>query len=141
MLILIGSDGNDLNSSISKRFGHADYFIVFDTIKESFKSYENIDEGHNHKNLQDFLDEGVEAFVVGNIGPHAFDLINKLKSKVYLARKMSVKAAIEKFNNNELTLLTEPTAKQSIGHSHHDEHHEGHHHDGQHRGRGHHRHN
>lgn len=132
MLVLIGADGNRLESPIAKRFGHANYFIVYDSEKNTFNVYDNIDEGHNHENLLDFLDIGVQAFIVGNIGPHAFDLINTTKSKVYLARKMSVQQAIDKFIANELQLLTEPTAKRSIGHGHE---HKGHHH-----GDGHHHH-
>ena len=118
MLILIGSDGNKLESPIAKRFGHADYFILYNTETKSFEAIENVDEGHNHENLQQFLDKGVEAFIVGNIGPHAFELVNTPKSKVYLARKMSVQEAVEKFFKGELKKLTEPTAKHSIGHAH-----------------------
>lgn len=118
MLLLIGSDGNKLESSVAKRFGHADYFILYNTESKSFEAFENIDEGHNHENLQQFLEKGVEAFIVGNIGPHAFEVINTPKSKVYLAKKMSVQEAIEKFLKGELQQLTEPTAKKSIGHKH-----------------------
>lgn len=134
MLILIGSDGDKLNSPIARRFGHADYFILYNTDTKSFEAFENIDEGHNHENLQQFLKRGVEAFIVGNIGPHAFSLVNAPKSKVYLARKMSVQEVIEKFEKNELQLLTEPTAKKSIGHGKNDDHH--HHHKGKHHGDG-----
>lgn len=140
MLMLIGSDGNKLESPVAKRFGHADYFILYNTDSKSFESYENIDEGHNHEILQQFLDKGVEVFIVGNIGPHAFDLINTPKSKVYLARKMSVQEGIDRFLKGELNQLTEPTAKKSIGHGNDGDHHHQHHHDGQHRGRGRHNH-
>ncbi len=118
MLILLGSDGNNLQSPISKRFGHANYFILFNTEKKTFETFENIDKEHNHHNLQNFLDKGVAAFIVGNIGPHAFEIINTPESKVYLARKMSVQEAIEKYLKGELQQLTEPTAKRSIGHEH-----------------------
>ena len=137
MLILIGSDGNKLESPIAKRFGHANYFVLYNTDSKSFDAFENVDEGHNHENLQQFLEKGVEAFIVGNIGPHAFELVNTPKSKVYLARKMSVQEAIDKFLKGELELLTAPTAKKSIGHGKDDEHH---HHDGEHQGRGRHNH-
>ncbi len=151
MLVLIGSDGNKLDSPIAKRFGHANYFILYNTETKSFDAFENIDEGHNHENLIEFLNKGVEVFIVGNIGPHAFDMINTSKSKVYLARKMSVQESIDKFLKNELKQLTEPTAKQSIGHSHddgdhhHEDHHgkhhnQGEHHQGEHQGRGRHKH-
>ena len=135
MLILVGADGKNSESPVAKRFGHAEYFIVYDTVQESFESYENNDEGHNHKNLEEFLDKGVEAFIVGNIGPHAFELINTPKSKIYLARQLTVKEAIDKFKKNELRLMEEPTVKHSIEQGN-DEHYGGHH-----EGRGQHRHN
>ena len=118
MLILIGSDGNKLESPVAKRFGHADYFIIFNTLTNSFEAFKNIDEGHNHKNLQEFLDEGVEVFIVGNIGPHAFEIVNTSKSKIYLARNMSILESIDQFQKGELKELTEPTVKHSIGHKH-----------------------
>jgi predicted Fe-Mo cluster-binding NifX family protein len=117
MLILIGSDGDSLESAIAKRFGHANYFILYNTEKKSFEAFENKAEEHNHENLQGFLDKGVEAFIVGNIGPHAFEIINTPKSKVYLDRKISVSKSINKFLKGELEYLTEPTAKKSIGHN------------------------
>jgi predicted Fe-Mo cluster-binding NifX family protein len=137
MLILLGSDGNNIESSISKRFGHAPYFLIYNTINKNIEAFENIDEGHNHDNLNNFLKNGVEAFIVGNIGPHAFDIINKPNIKIYHANKLTVKEAIEKFENSELKQLTEPTAKKSIGHSDH-EHHNHEHHDRGHHNHGHH---
>ena len=116
MKIIIGAEGNQPGSPVAKRFGHANYFILFNTETKTFTSFDNIDKGNNHNNLNNFLDQGVEAFLVGNIGPHAFNVINTPKSKIYLARKMSVQEAIEKFRKKELQQLTEPTAKRSIGH-------------------------
>jgi predicted Fe-Mo cluster-binding NifX family protein len=117
MLILIGSDGNKLSSQIAKRFGHAEYLIQYKTEIKAFEAFVNNEDGQNHDNLQDFLDKGVEAFIVGNIGPHAFEIINTPRSKVCLARKMSVQEAIDKFIKGELIQLTEPTIKKSISHT------------------------
>jgi predicted Fe-Mo cluster-binding NifX family protein len=121
MLLLIGADGNNLESSIAKRFGHAGYYLMYNTKAKNIEAFENTDEGHNHNNFQDFLDKGVEAFIVGNVGPHAFENLYTPKSKVYLARKMSVQEAIDKFVKGELKQLTEPTAKKSIGHGRSDD--------------------
>ena len=142
MLILIGSDGNKLDSQIAKRFGHTEYLIQYNTETKAFEVFVNNEDGHDHDNLQEFLDKGVEAFIVGNIGPHAFEIIDTTKSKVYLARKMSIQEAIDKFIKGELKHLIEPTAKESIGHGHKDEDYHGrHHHDDEHQhGRGHHKH-
>ena len=122
MLVLIGADGNNLESQIAKKFGHAEYYLLYDTENQKLEAFENIEEGHNHNNLQSFLDNGVEAFIVGNIGPHAFEIINTPKSKVFLARKMSGQEAVDKLLNDELQQLSEPTAKRSIGHGQHHEH-------------------
>ena len=118
MFLLIGADDNKLESSVAKRFGHAGYYLMYNTETNSFETYENIDVDHNHQSIREFLDKGVEAFIVGNVGPHAFGIINTPKSKVYLARKMSVKEAVEKFFKGELKQLDEPTVNKSIGHVH-----------------------
>jgi predicted Fe-Mo cluster-binding NifX family protein len=123
MLILINSDGKDLSSKVSMKFGHSNYFLIYNTETNFVEFYEN--SGHYEKleNLKLLIEKGVEAVIVGNIGPQAFETVNPPQSKVYLARKMSVNYAIEKFQKGELQQLTEPTAKKSIGHSRHNGHH------------------
>lgn len=116
MLILIGSDGNNLESAVAKRFGHANYLIVFNSETKSYESCVNNNEGHNHDNLQEYLDKGVRVFIVGNIGPNAFDILKSAGSKIYLARKMKVSQAIDTLNKNGLQELVEPTIKNSIEH-------------------------
>jgi len=116
MLILIGSDGKDLTSKVSMKFGHSNYFLIYNTETEKFYAYENKDHDDKHQNLKSFIEKRVEAVIVGNIGPHAFKTVNTPNSKVYLARKMYVGEAIEKFLKVELPQLTEPTVKKSIGH-------------------------
>ncbi len=115
MLILIASDDKNLNSKIAKRFGHANYYILFDSEKKSFKSIKNIEEGHNHDTFEEFINNGVKKFIVGNIGPNAFEVINKSNTEIYLAIKMTVQEAINKLINKELERLWEPTVKSSIG--------------------------
>ena len=118
MLVIIGSDGNSLESTIAKRFGQANFYLLYDSETNSFKVFDNKGEGHNHKILEGFLGKGVEAFIVGNIGPHAFEIINTSKSKAYLARKMNVSDSIKKLLNEELEPLTNPTINKSPGHKH-----------------------
>lgn len=127
MLILLSSDGENLESKIAKRFGHANYYIIFDTKTGIFESIKNCNDEHDHENLYEFLDRGVTAFIVGNIGPFAFEIINTPKSSIYLARKMLVNEAIKKFLNGELAQLFKPTLLDSIEH-HHEIHHKHHNH-------------
>lgn len=118
MLLLVGADGNKIDSPIAIRFGHAAFYLLYNTETKHLEAFENNSDEHNHENLQQFLNKGVESFIVGNIGPHAFQTINTPTSKVFLARKMNVQEAIEKSLHDELKQLTEPTAKKSIGHEH-----------------------
>lgn len=127
MLIVIGSDGKTLGSQVSKRFGRANYYISYDTDSELFEALENsnqheseLEAGDEHDNLRHFLDEGVKVFIVGNIGPHAFQIVKTPETAIYLARKMTAFEAIEKFLRSALTELSEPTAKKSIAHNDHE---------------------
>lgn len=117
MLAAIGADENKLESKVAKRFGHAAYYIIYNTDDKSFKAIENKDEDHTHAELSELLDKGVEVFLVGNIGPHAFDLLIDGGAEVYLASKMTVQEAIDKYISGELEQLTESTVKQSVNHS------------------------
>jgi predicted Fe-Mo cluster-binding NifX family protein len=119
VLILIGSDGNKLESRVAKRFGHANSYIIFNTETKSYDAFENNNEGHNHDNLQEYLDKGVKTFIVGNIGPHAFDILKTGNAKIYLARKMKTAEAIELFSKNSLKELLEPTMRKSIEQGNH----------------------
>lgn len=117
MLLAIGADENKLESKVAKRFGHAAYYIIYNIDDQSFKAMKNNDEDHTHAELSRLLDQGVEVFIVGNIGPHAFDLLIDGGAEVYLARRMTVQEAIDKYNSGELDELTKSTIKQSFNHS------------------------
>lgn len=119
MKICIGSDGSDLNSKMAKRFGHANYYLIYDSLQKIIVNASiNVhdEEKHDHKNLLDLIDVGAEIFIVGNIGPHAFEILKSGGVKLFLARNITVSAAIEKYLNGELEELVEPTVKKSIGH-------------------------
>lgn len=116
MKIVIGSDGEKLESKVAKRFGHAAFYIIYNTEDKSFEAMENKDEDHTHAELSELLDQGVEVFIVGNIGPHAFDLLIDGGAEVYLARRITVQEAIDKYNSSELDELTKATVKESFNH-------------------------
>jgi len=114
MKILLATDGKTLESKIAKRFGHSNYYLIYDT--ESKKLDARINSGHddNHSNLIVLADEGVKNFIVSNIVPNAFRVLNDNNTKVYLASKTIAEEALNKFFNNELEELTSPTLKRSI---------------------------
>jgi predicted Fe-Mo cluster-binding NifX family protein len=114
MKILFTTDGDTLESKIAKRFGEAKFYLVYDMETKGITA--QINEGHddNHSSLIKLAEEGVITFIVGNCGPNAFKVLKEHNARLFLARMMTAKDALEKFNNNELKELLEPTLKQTI---------------------------
>ncbi len=132
MKIMIATDGDNLESKMAKRFGHAAYYLIYDTETKEIDPRENFGHDDNHSSLIDLVNEGVTHFIIGNIGPNAFDVLKSRNAKIYLARLMTGKEALDKFMNNELEELEKSTLPKSIE-DHQGEHH---HHAGQGKGRG-----
>lgn len=116
MKILFGTDNEFLSGRIAKRFGHADYYLVYEDNDKTFKIISNPEHDEKHQVLVDAINSGVKTFIVGNVGPHAFSILNKDGVSIYLARNITAKDALEKLENNKLELLTEPTVKKSMHH-------------------------
>ncbi len=114
MKILFVADEPNLESKIAKRFGHANYYIIYDTGNDTFEAIENPGHGEKHEVLYDLAEKGIKTFIVGNIGPGAFETVEEIGAEVYLARLMKVKDALEKFKKGELEKLEKPTLKKSI---------------------------
>jgi predicted Fe-Mo cluster-binding NifX family protein len=114
MKILFATDGETFESKIAKRFGHANYYLIYDSESKNLDAKINPGHDEEHSGLVDLTNEGITNFVVGNIGPNAFRILNEKKAKVYLARKYTVKEALDKFFNEELEKLTKPTLKHPI---------------------------
>lgn len=118
MIITIAADKNNLESNVAKRFGHAEYYLLYNSENGQYESMINTDHDHTHSVLYTLLDKGSNVFIVGNVGPHAFDIIKNKNTKVFLARRMAVKEALDKYAAGELAELLEPSVKKSINHSH-----------------------
>ena len=114
MKILFAVEDDNLKGKIAKRFGHAKYYLIYNT--ENNKLEKRINSGHDdeHSGLIDLVNEGVKYFVVGNIGPNAFKVLDDRDAKIFLARKLTVDEALNKFLNNELEQLEKPTLERSI---------------------------
>lgn len=121
MKVLIAADGPTLDSAVAKRFGHAECYLLIDTATLDLQVVAN-GEPHDdsHAIIRQLAGQGVELFVTGNIGPHAFELIQAHAGQVALARRMSAGEALAKLAKNKLELLDAPTVKHSQhDHTHH----------------------
>jgi predicted Fe-Mo cluster-binding NifX family protein len=114
MKILLATDGNSLESFIAKRFGHANYYLIYNSELKDLDVRVNSGHDEEHSGLVNLTNEGITDFIVGNIGPNAFKVLIDKNTKVYLARKYKAKEALNKFLNSELKELTAPTLKRSI---------------------------
>ena len=141
MKIMFATDENIMDSKIAKRFGHAPFYIIYNTEDKSIDARVNNGHDDNHSSLVDLMNEGVTEFVIGNIGPQAFEVLENGNAKIYLARKLNATEALEKLLDSTLEVLEQPTLKQSIEpHDHDHNHGEGHNHghkDGHHHNGGH----
>ncbi len=125
MKLMFATNENIMESKIAKRFGHAAYYIIYDTQDNSVDARINNGHDDNHSSLVDLMDEGVTHFIIGNIGPQAFEVLKNGKAKIYLARKYEAKEALEKLLDNTLEVLEQPTLKRSIephDHNHKEDH-------------------
>lgn len=114
MKILLATDGDSLKSKIAKRFGEAPYYLIYDS--ETKQTEARINPGHddNHSALIEFVNEGVLSYIVGNTGPNAFDVLNNLGAKLYLARGIVAEDALNSFLSDEIEPLTKATLKRPI---------------------------
>lgn len=114
MKILLATDGDSLKNKIAKRFGEAPYYLIYDS--ETKKTETRVNPGHddNHSALIDLVNEGVLHYIVGNTGPNAFDVLNNLGAKLYLARGLVAEEGLKSFLNNKIEPLTKATLKRPI---------------------------
>ena len=117
MKIVISSVGKTIDSSLDTRFGRCEYFQIHDTESENILILEN--KGHIASGgagiaaAQQIIDEKVDIIITGSLGPNAFEIIDQAGIKAYKCDEISVKSALEKYNQGELIELKE------AGPSHH----------------------
>ena len=114
MKIMLATESNTLESNIAKRFGHAPYYLIYDTENKTLEARPNNGHDDDHSSLVDMVNEGITYFIIGNIGPNAFNVLKERNAKIFLARKLTAKDALEKLLDNSLEELVNPTLKRSI---------------------------
>ncbi len=106
MKIAISAKGKITDDLIDMRFGRCEYFQIYDTELKVIKILENKGEsasgGAGIVAANKLIDEDVDVIITGNLGPNAFKIINSSDIKAYKCDSTSVKASLEKYNNNEL---------------------------------------
>ncbi len=92
---------------IESRFGRSQYFLIYDTQKDSFEIIPNqIDllspVGAGIQAAQKIVEAGVEVVIVGNCGPKAMQVLKASGIQVITGEEgISVKEAVAKYKRKE----------------------------------------
>ncbi|KEI81445.1 diguanylate cyclase [Clostridium botulinum] len=110
MKIAISSTGKTMENSLDMRFGRCEYFQIHDSESKKVKILEN--EGQNASGgagivaSNQLVDEKVDVIITGNLGPNAFEIIEKAGIKAYKCEPIAITLVIEKYNKGELEQIS-----------------------------------
>lgn len=111
MKIAISSTGKAMDSLLDLRFGRCAYFVIYNTESKKADVIQNNGQlsggGAGIAAAQQIINEDIDLIITGNLGPNAFELINKAGIKVYRGESISIGDALDKYKNGELIELEE----------------------------------
>lgn len=106
MKIVISAAGKTTESLLDMRFGRCEYFQIHDTEGGEVKILEN--KGQNASGgagivaSNQLIEEKVDVVITGNLGPNAFELMEKSEIKAYKCENIAISSVLEKYNKGEL---------------------------------------
>lgn len=110
MKIAISAEGKKIDSLIDLRFGRCEYFQIHDITTGEVKIIENegkkVGGGAGIAAAKQLVNENIDLIVTGNLGPNAFEIIEKAQVKAYKCECVSINNALEKLQNKELIEIT-----------------------------------
>lgn len=107
MKLAISATGDNLNVNVDRQFGRCTWLLFIDTESLEYEVVENKSanaaSGAGTACAQLVLEREVDAVISGQIGPNAYEVLKKAGVKIFIVQKdISVKGAIDKYNNDEL---------------------------------------
>jgi len=106
MKIVISSTGKTNGDLLDKRFGRCQYFQIHDTENGEVKILENKGQdssgGAGIVAANQLNVEKVDVIITGDLGPNAFELIEKAGIKAYKCANIAIGLVLEKYNKGEL---------------------------------------
>ncbi|MCF7810766.1 hypothetical protein K9N50_07225 [bacterium] len=114
MTFLIAAASPDLKAKIAKRFGHAPYYLIVDSESLNFTVINGARENEPSFDLSHFMNMGIDAFILGNIGPGAFNNLTKFGLPIYSCHGMIVTEAVKDVQSGKIQALLNPTMNRSV---------------------------
>lgn len=93
---------------VDERFGRCRYFAIADTETGEIVFVPNDavdDKGAGVKAARILLKQNVDAVIVGNIGPKAFEILNRARIPVYAGLTGTTQESLELFKQGKLSKL------------------------------------
>lgn len=108
MKIAISTENGSMDGSVDPRFGRAVGFMIYDEATGEHCFIDNAKnlnaaQGAGIQAAQGVVDADVGAVITGYCGPKAYKVLESAGVKIYTCEKVSVREALEKFRNKELT--------------------------------------
>lgn len=106
MKIAMSATGKNSEDLLDKRFGRCEYFQIHDIESGEVKVLEN--KGQNSSGgagiaaSNQLIDENIDVIITGNLGPNAFELIEKSGIKSYKCENIAISYVLEKYKKSEL---------------------------------------
>ncbi len=106
MKIAVSAAGKTIVNLLDMRFGRCEYFQIHNTESGEIKVLEN--QGKNASGgagisaSNQLIDENIDVIITGNLGPNAFEIIEKSGVRAYKCDGIVIAEAIEKYKKGEL---------------------------------------
>jgi predicted Fe-Mo cluster-binding NifX family protein len=106
MKIMISSTGKDKESIVDERFGRAEHYIIYDSVKDEYDAIINTAQSGAHgagpKAAQIAIDQKVDFILTGNLGPKAMRVIEHTAIKAYYLVEGTVLENVNHFLKDDL---------------------------------------
>jgi predicted Fe-Mo cluster-binding NifX family protein len=119
MLVAIPTDGDDLSGNVDQRFGRCSRFLLVDSETREFRVLANPaavqSGGAGVTAAQTVIDQGARAVIAGEVGPKAYDVLQRAGVKVYARITGSARDALDLLSSQMVEDADGPTGPARHG--------------------------
>lgn len=120
MRLAVCAQDEGLKAEVDQRFGRCPYFVIVDNgNKEKTVSVRNshaeASGGAGPQAARLLAELGIDAVALGNVGPNAVAALEAAKIEAYSGAAGTVEETVHRFNEGELTLVSEATVSSHSG--------------------------
>jgi len=110
MKILISSKSKDSKGAVDKRFGRAEFYVIYNSETKAYDFVDNSAKDGAHgagpKAAQIAIDLGIDVIITGNLGPRALSVIESTPIKSYRIDGVTVEENVQNYLDNKLEEIT-----------------------------------